>query len=133
VGTGPQLPGELLQVCAIVVAAVGTLLDAPRRPHRPMQRFKRLAHDTRNYLLVAPERGGCLATREEFGSPIHSSLACAAAAARPGDTILLLPGVHSCRGVVLGQTALRVIGCEASVLQNTAPGEPALHIRCGGL
>lgn len=66
------------------------------------KRLRALNHDPRLWLTVTPTNG-CLGTLKGNlqSTPTHATLADAVAASRPGDTVLLSPGVHDVQGVVV--------------------------------
>lgn len=65
---------------------------------RCCKRLHNLNHDPRLWLTVSPNASSCDARPN---APSHATLAEAVAASRPGDTILLAPGLHDVQGVVV--------------------------------
>lgn len=64
---------------------------------RSCKRLHNLCTDPRLWLTVTPTNAPAL----NPATPPHATLAEAIAASRPGDTILLQPGVHNVQGVVV--------------------------------
>ncbi len=96
--------------------------------------MKRLAHDRQHWLVVVPPACGSVSVSSSITAPnTYRTLACAVAAARPGDTVLLLPGTHLATHTVVVDKALLIVGRGApeavQLVATPASGGPVLDVR----